>query len=104
MSGYLADVSALARKDLLLELRARDTLPAMLLFVTSALVIFHFALPSGAGKLAGLGLLALTVAKVFVVDLAKLESIWRVASFLALGLLLLAGAFAYQRIRTEEQT
>src|SRR4029453_13931397 len=32
---YLADVGALARKDLLLELRARDTLPAMLLFVVS---------------------------------------------------------------------
>ena len=31
MSTYLADVSALARKDLKLELRARDTLPAMLL-------------------------------------------------------------------------
>jgi hypothetical protein len=33
--------------------------------------------------LVGLGLLALTVAKVFFVDLAKLESIWRVGSFLA---------------------
>ena len=28
---YTADVAALARKDLRLELRARDTLPAMLL-------------------------------------------------------------------------
>jgi uncharacterized membrane protein len=36
---------------------------------------------------------------VFVVDLASLESAWRVGSFLALGLLLLAGAFAYQRPR-----
>jgi uncharacterized membrane protein len=33
------------------------------------------------------------------VDLAHLESIWRVGSFLAIGLLLLAGAFAYQRAR-----
>jgi heme exporter protein B len=57
MTGYFADVAALARKDLLLELRARDTLPAMLLFVSAALVIFHFALPSGTGELAGLGLL-----------------------------------------------
>jgi hypothetical protein len=52
-------------------------------------------------RLAGLTLLGLAVAKVFVVDLAALESIWRVASFLALGLLLLAGAFAYQRVRKE---
>jgi heme exporter protein B len=54
---YASDVATLARKDLLLELRARDTLPAMLLFVVSSLVVFHFALPSGAGRLAGLGLL-----------------------------------------------
>lgn len=50
-------------------------------------------------RLGGLGLLTLAVAKVFLVDLAQLESIWRVASFLALGVLLLAGAFAYQRAR-----
>jgi len=50
-------------------------------------------------RLGGLGLLALAVGKVFLVDLAQLESIWRVGSFLALGLLLLAGAFAYQRAR-----
>jgi uncharacterized membrane protein len=53
-------------------------------------------------RLAGLALLGLAVGKVFIVDLAALESIWRVASFLALGLLLLAGAFAYRRVRTEE--
>src|SRR5436190_12425107 len=50
-------------------------------------------------RLAGLALLGLAVVKVFLVDLAALESVWRVASFLALGLLLLAGAFAYQRAR-----
>jgi heme exporter protein B len=47
---YLADVGALARKDLRLELRARDTLPAMALFVVSTLVVFHFALPAGADE------------------------------------------------------
>jgi heme exporter protein B len=54
---YLADVAALARKDLLLELRAKETLPAMLLFVLSALTIFHFAVPKGTGEVATLGLL-----------------------------------------------
>lgn len=49
-------------------------------------------------RLGGLGVLMLAVGKVFLVDLAKLESIWRVGSFLAVGLLLLAGAFAYQRV------
>jgi len=55
--SYVADVRALARKDLLLELRARDTLPAMLLFVVATFVVFHFALPAGSSKLAASGLL-----------------------------------------------
>ena len=54
-------------------------------------------------RLAGLTLLAIAVAKVFLFDLAKLESIYRVLSFVALGLLLLSGAFAYQRLRSEPQ-
>jgi heme exporter protein B len=43
--SYARDVVALARKDLLLELRGRDTLPAMVLFVVAVLVAFRFALP-----------------------------------------------------------
>jgi heme exporter protein B len=54
---YFSDVAALARKDLLLELRAKETVPAMLLFVLSALTIFHFAIPRGTGHTAALGLL-----------------------------------------------
>jgi heme exporter protein B len=57
MRRYLQDVGVLARKDLVLELRARDTLPAMLLFVVSALVVFHFALPGDRSELAAKGLL-----------------------------------------------
>jgi heme exporter protein B len=57
MKAYAGDVVALARKDLLLELRSRDTIPAMLLFVVSALVVFHFALPAGASDAAAYGLL-----------------------------------------------
>jgi heme exporter protein B len=55
--NYFADVRALTRKDLLLELRARDTLPAMLLFVVAVFVIFHFSLPSRSSDLAANGLL-----------------------------------------------
>src|ERR1700704_1658123 len=55
--NYLADVRALTRKDLLLELRARDTLPAMLLFVVAVFVVFHFALPADSSDLAANGLL-----------------------------------------------
>ena len=44
-------------------------------------------------------LLGVTIAKVFVFDLASLTSMYRAASFVALGLLLLAAGFAWQRIR-----
>ncbi|MGH3137693.1 MAG: heme exporter protein CcmB [Gaiellaceae bacterium] len=54
---YVADVAALTSKDLRVELRARDTLPAMLLFVLSTLVVFHFALPEGTADDAAYGLL-----------------------------------------------
>ena len=54
---YLSDTAALARKDLLLELRAKETLPSMLLFVIAALTIFHFALPRGTSDVAARGLL-----------------------------------------------
>jgi heme exporter protein B len=54
---YAGDVAALARKDLLLELRAKETLPSMLLFMIAALTIFHFALPTGTSDVAARGLL-----------------------------------------------
>jgi heme exporter protein B len=53
----LAAVATLAAKDLRLELRSRDTVPAMLLFVLSTLVVFNFALPAGASAEAAYGLL-----------------------------------------------
>ncbi|MBD0329705.1 MAG: heme exporter protein CcmB [Thermoleophilia bacterium] len=43
--SYVGDVAALARKDLLLELRGRETVPAMVVFAVGALVVFRFALP-----------------------------------------------------------
>jgi heme exporter protein B len=68
---YLADVRTLARKDLLLELRARDTLPAMLLFVLSTLVIFHFVLPGDSSDLAAAGLLWVAIVFTSLLGLAR---------------------------------
>ena len=69
--NYLGDVAALARKDLRLELRARDTLPAMLLFVLSTLVVFHFALPTGADEVAAQGLLWVALVFTALLGLAR---------------------------------
>jgi len=69
--SYLADVAALTGKDLRIELRARDTLPAMLLFVLSTLVVFHFALPAGTGDEAAYGLLWVAIVFTALVGLAR---------------------------------
>lgn len=61
MIGYFQDAAVLARKDLLLELRSRDTVPAMLLFVVGTLVVFHFVLPESAGADAARGLLWIAI-------------------------------------------
>jgi heme exporter protein B len=68
---YLADVAVLTRKDLKVALRARDTLPAMLLFVLSTLVVFHFASPEGTGDDASYGLLWVAIVFTALVGLAR---------------------------------
>ena len=64
-------------------------------------VVFGLVRDDKRVRLAGLGLLGIAAAKVIVYDLSELDEIYRVLSFVALGLLLLSGAFAYQRIRHE---
>jgi heme exporter protein B len=68
---YFGDVFALARKDVLLELRSRDTLPAMLLFVVSTLVVFHFALPADASETAETGLLWVAILFTAILGLVR---------------------------------
>ncbi|HZB22517.1 MAG TPA: heme exporter protein CcmB [Gaiellaceae bacterium] len=67
---YVRDTVALARKDLLLELRARDTLPAMLVFVVAMLVVFRFALPDASDR-AALGLLWVAILFTALLGLAR---------------------------------
>jgi heme exporter protein B len=55
--NYLADVGTLARKDLRLELRSRDTFLSMVLFVVATLVVFSFSLPADTEAEASYGLL-----------------------------------------------
>jgi heme exporter protein B len=69
---YLGDIAVLTRKDLLLELRGRDTVPAMVLFVVTALVAFHFALPSDASDLAALGLLWVAIVFTALLGLTRI--------------------------------
>jgi uncharacterized membrane protein len=48
-------------------------------------------------RYAALGLLGITIAKVFLLDLSALDAIYRILSFVVLGVVLLAIAYVYQR-------
>lgn len=50
-------------------------------------------------RLGAIGLFAVTVAKVFLVDLAELDAVYRILSFLVLGGVLLLASFLYTRYR-----
>ncbi len=45
-----------------------------------------------------LGLFAVTVGKVFIFDLGHLEMVYRIISFMVLGVLLLFASYLYQRL------
>jgi uncharacterized membrane protein len=62
-------------------------------------VVWGLVRRNGSVRLGGLALLGVAIVKVWTYDLAELEELARVLSFVGLGLLLLAGSFAYQRIK-----
>lgn len=47
-----------------------------------------------------IGLFGLTILKIFIVDLAFLETLYRVFSFIGLGVILLGVSYAYQRFKS----
>ncbi len=62
------------------------------------IVVAGLVRPSPPLRWFGLGLLALTTGKVFLYDLASLDAVYRVLSFIVLGVLLLLSAYAYRRL------
>jgi len=50
-------------------------------------------------RLAGLGLLAIPIVKLFVYDVFALETVYKMIAFVGLGLLLVASGYLYQRYR-----
>ena len=52
-------------------------------------------------RLGGFALFGVSLAKIFVYDLPNLSAVSRALSFLAVGAVLLAGAFFYQRLKTQ---
>jgi uncharacterized membrane protein len=52
-------------------------------------------------RLLGLGLLAVVVGKLYLMDVWSMERLHRIAAFSVLGLLLLATSFLYSRFRAK---
>ncbi len=62
-----------------------------------ALVIIGFWKQAAGARYAGVGLLLLTLAKLFLHDLDQVGSIYRIAAFLAVAVIALGASFLYQR-------
>lgn len=77
---------------------ARDFSYSALWMVYGALLMFvGFWRRSAFFRWQSLILIAMTIAKVFIYDVSQLERVYRILSFIVLGVLLLAISFAYQR-------
>jgi uncharacterized membrane protein len=77
---------------------ARDfTYSALWMAYGAMLMIVGFWRSSAFVRWQGLVLIAATTAKVFIYDTSELDRVYRILSFIVLGILLLAVSFAYQR-------
>ena len=97
--------SRLGGSTALEELQTQGQVTLSVLWAVLGVITFMYGLrrDSQDARLGGLTLLGLATAKVFVFDLAALDVAYRVISFVALGLLLLAGAWLSQRARPRKR-
>ena len=63
-----------------------------------ALLAVGFVLRSQPARMLALGVITLTIAKVFIVDTASISGIYRALSVIGLGVVLLGIGFLYQRL------
>ena len=73
------------------------SLSALWALYAAALIVLGIVRSSRWPRLAGLGLLAVPVAKLFLYDAFSLGLAYRVTAFIGLGVLLVIGGFLYQR-------
>ena len=82
--------------------RGHTALSAVWGLIGLTLLVLGVARRSSRLRYAGLALFGLTLAKIFLFDLAELSSVARAASFVAVGGLLLAGGVLVQRLSQRE--
>jgi uncharacterized membrane protein len=74
------------------------TFSAVWLAFGCLLLVIGLLLSSKPVRLASAAVIMLTVAKVFLLDMADLSGIWRALSFIGLGLVLVGIGYFYQRV------
>jgi uncharacterized membrane protein len=74
------------------------TFSAVWLAYGVVLLVVGLVLGSKPTRLASAAVILLTVAKVFVIDMADIAGIWRALSFIGLGLVLVGIGYLYQRL------
>ncbi len=62
-----------------------------------AVLAAGFALKERIYRWLGLGILTVAIARIFIIDVWQLDTIYRILSFLVLGIVLLALGFLYNR-------
>ncbi|HZZ80159.1 MAG TPA: DUF2339 domain-containing protein [Gemmataceae bacterium] len=88
-----------AQWDADLRLTAQMSLSVLWAIIALVLVAFGLRLQHRPLRWLGLGLFALTLGKVMLVDTDRLHGMYRVGAFFALSLMMGAGAWTYQRLR-----
>ena len=73
------------------------SLSALWALYAAGLIVLGIVRPNRWLRLAGLGLLAVPVVKLFAYDVFSLGQVFRVTAFIGLGALLVVGGFLYQR-------
>jgi hypothetical protein len=93
----------MSRRGLRTEIRWRTQVGLSVLWTlyAAAVLAWGFLRRSAPLRYGALGLLGLTIFKVFVVDLASVKTLYRMLSFLLLGVVLLLVGFLYQKMSRE---
>ena len=84
------------------DLTSRDGLSAAWLIAAVAVLLIGVRLRDQALRFAGLLLLTATILKVFLIDAAALEGVWRILSFLGLGIALIGIGKLYTKVLSAE--
>lgn len=98
--GQLNEFAELSRSQL--RLFAQMGISSLWTAYGTVLLVAGFRRELTSLRWAGLSLLLITVGKVFLFDLAQLDTLYRVGSFLVLGVLLVGASFLYQRGRARD--